>query len=782
MKRIITTLLVMLGLCHALHGQKTESNQSKSEIQLLKIYNYKGYGLFNETTNDTLLKCTYDMIEIGENRQTILVGKDGKYGAMNIKGETIIPMQYASISDQGNFIMVITENKLFGLYDQMGKIIIPLDYAFLGTISEGKIRANKGGVAYFYNNGIFSNENVEVTGGDWFFLDTLGKQINYQTLTYARDFKNGIAQVYIGGSNDDWVYNGKWTYLKSDGKLLMKEATTVSPPIDGLFVVTSDKPFGIKNTRRFIQKNESPYVGVLDSKGNIILPSKYNDVKIFSDHIIECTYTTKDKEGEETFHTEWLNNKGENSFNFEVDKVKNEGNVVHVLTNGLWGIFDLQAKEMIAPKYASINNFEYLENKPEESGFIIEQNTAEGRKYGLLKKNGEVLVEPNKDTIWGHSVFFTKQDASHSIYSNGKKLFKIDCDSLFLLNTRVFPQSLVLVETPTQSVVYNAAGEKLFDYKGMKIIHATEIVQKELNVFVGVKEGKQGLIRLDGEVLIPFKFDRLVHWTTYEDHYDMLQYSYKENLMEATYQGKKTIINREGEVLLPPIKEDFRFGNISSYAWDNNRILISEIDLDDWQNSNSYGAIDTLGNVISYPKWRSIFYLPNDYYIAVPHGDYSYNIIKNGEDSILHRFESISTGKEFILQNITGINYKDSLLFVKQNDKWYILNTYSLTFSSRGFNHLYNENFYCDLSRVSIDGLIGIIDRRGNYLIEPKYEELERRQACTISDYHTKNGQEYAAKLNGKWGGITTKGKKLTEFIYNTADEIWKSDGDFFKN
>lgn len=774
--------ILSLIICFSAFSQKAGMKKDTESVRLQKIYSIEGFGVLNETTNDTILNCIYDKISISKNKKIILAGKEELYGAFNSEGEEIIPIKYSSISDKGNFIMVISEEKLFGLYDHAGKIIIPLDYTFLGDVSEGKIRANKGGVAYFNNNGIFSSKSAEVGGGYWLFLDTNGKTLTQTRLTYAKDFKNGTAKVYVGGSNDDWVYGGKWTYLSSNGKLIMKDAISVSPPIEGLFVVTSNTPFGVKNVRRFLKQNDAPYVGLLDSIGNIILPSKYSEVKVISNHIIKCTYTTKNKGGDELFHTQWLNKKGEKTFTFEVEKLKKVGNVIHVLKNGTWGVYDLQGEEIIAPKYTSINNFKYIKGKREHRGFLIEQNTDGKRVYGILKENGEILIEANKDTIWGASIFYTKQGDSYSIYANGERLFEIDCDSLFLMDTRVFPQTKFQIETPTQSIICNSVGKKLFDYKGVKVIHTTEIVENGQNVFVAVKDQKQGLISMGGKVLIPFKFDRLVDWTTYENHYDVLQYHYENNLLEATYDKKKTLINRSGDILIPPIKGDFEINISSTYGWENNRITLSKIDPDDWKKDRIYGAIDTLGNVISYPKWRGIFFLPNNYYIAVPTDTYSFKICKNGQDSIIHQFESISTGREFNLQNITSSNYKDSLLFVKQNDKWFKYNTYTSTISKDYFNELKDTDFYCDMSKVTVDGSEGIIDTRGNYLIEPIYEELDRRSACIISEYHKVNGQEYAAKRNGKWGGITTKGKKLTDFIFDTPDEVWESDGDFYKD
>jgi len=348
----------------------------------------------------------------------------------------------------------------------------------------------------------------------------------------------------------------------------------------------------------------------------------------------------------------------------------------------------------------------------------------------------------------------------------GKRVFTFNCDSIMVIGPqRVFSDKFFQLETPTQSIICDKKGTKIFDMPGVKIIHTTEIIENGQNVFVAVKNGMQGLIALNQEVLIPFKFDRLVDWTTLESHYDELQYSYKRNYLEATYEGKKTVISRTGEILIPPIEGDFQISSNSSENWKNNRISISTN-----KSIGLYGTIDTLGNIISYPKWEAIFFFNKEYYIGQNFGD-PFQMFRIGQKEPVHEFKSISI-----------VNYVDSLLFCQLNEKWFILNTKTSTISINYFNDIEDIGFYCNMSVVTLDGKKGIIDKRGNYIIEPIYEELERRLACVGGEYHDKNGQEYAAKLNGKWGGIGTKGKKITDFIFDSADDVWKSDGVFYRS
>lgn len=756
------------------YSQEKDLSADIGSIKPKVFYDYDTgkYGLLNESTNDTILKSKYDIINISNNKKYALVGEEDSFGAYNMEGKEIIPTKFASISDQGNFIMVVSKNNFFGLYNQVGKEITPVEYGFLGKISEGKIRANIKGKAVWYERGIFSDKSVEVTGGNWIFLDTTGKKISKVNLTYAKDFENGIAQVYIGGQNNDWVYEGKWTFLKSDGSLLLNDANEISDPVDGLFVAISEKPIGTRSSKRFLKRNEPPFSGVIDNQGKVVIPFIYDEISVFSHEFIKCTYSEINENDQEVKITIVLNEKGKKSFDFEIKQIKKQGNHIYALSNDGYGIYGLNGEEIFSPQFQVIKKF-----NEKSSSLLVGKKTENGIKYGLINTKGETLIKTENDNIWYDrqydNVVISKNGQKHSCYINNKKIFTVECDSILGMGPkRVFDEALFQIETPTQSLIYNGNGEKIFDMPGVKIIHTTEIIENGQNVFVGVKNGKQGLVKLDQEILIPFKFDRLVEWTTLEDHYDDLQYRYKDNLIEATYDGKKTVINRKGKILIPPIEGDFSI-DISPYGWKENRITISSKE-HGYAKENIYGVIDTLGNIIVHPKWKyrvSFFNGNDDYYIVRRDNyDYSHEIYKIGKKEPIYQFTSIATG------------YKVKIFICEINEKWFILDIYSMTLSNKYFDELEDKDFYCDLSIVTVDGKKGIIDIAGNYLLKPIYEKLEPRTACWITRYHSENGQEYAAQLKGKWGGITTKGKKLTEFIYNSAEAVWESDGDFYRD
>ncbi len=779
MNKLVFTLILFL-ITSIAQSQEIK----KADLDIIRNYRTNKMGLLNRSTKDTLIPCKYDRLKISKNVNFAMVSKGNLYGAVDLKGNEILPLEYSSISDQGNFILVVSQVDLFGLYAITGDEIIPERYAYLGKVSEGKLRANEGGKAY-YGQGIFSGESVEVTGGKWSFLDTNGRVISRLNLTYARDFKDGIASVYVGGKNDDWVYGGNWTYLKSNGTLIMNGVKDISRPIDGLFAATCNTPKGVKNEKKFLKNNEPPFDGVIDKKGQVVLPFQFSDVQIYSQDFIKCERQIKNKDGKEDYIIEIYNSEGKKIVENPIEEIKSHEKYVKIKSNGLWGIYTRKGREILPPEYDIIWEFNAFLNQ-KKTYLQVGKTENDQTKFGLFDWNGNNILPIAYDNIWNQSdyrgIILTKKGRNHSSYINWEKVLSMDCDTLFIANPkRVFKDTLFQVELANQSLIVDLKGQKLFDMPGTKIIHTTEILDNKQNVFVAVKEGKQGLIRMDKRILIPFKFDNIVSWTSLENNYDVLQYKYKKNLIEATYEGKKTVINSKGDILMPPVKGDFEI-SVDPYSWKINRLMISKVE-DQWPNDRKYGGMDTLGNIITLPKWDALFFLPNNHYVA-----HSYSkeprcgLFKNGQTNPEIEFEWFSIGSELNLQNITGNLYTDSIMFFKIKDQWFPFDVYASKLGTNHFDRIQDDDFYCDMSIVEVDGKKGIIDPKGNYLVQPLYEDLRNRAACVInSDYHTKNGQEYAAKLNGRWGGITTKGKKLTEFKFESPEAVWKSDGDFFK-
>ncbi len=90
-----------------------------------------------DSTGQQILPCKYDWIEICT-PNCFLVGIGDMEGAVNRKGETIIPFIYSHLMLCGNYIRAKQNNKL-GLLDTLGNVIIPLQFDNVGIDFNGSL-------------------------------------------------------------------------------------------------------------------------------------------------------------------------------------------------------------------------------------------------------------------------------------------------------------------------------------------------------------------------------------------------------------------------------------------------------------------------------------------------------------------------------------------------------------------------------------------------------------------------------------------------------------------
>lgn len=168
-----------------------------------------------------------------------VVTKDSKLGFVNHAGKLVIPAIYeADFSEDGEVTIknfsegLVVVNKLaetangfgqvYGVLNTEGKTVIPFQYNWIGTFSEGLAPAQK--------------------DSKWGYIDKTGKVVISLTSNYTRGgiFSEGLAPVYsYVGDNSD---NSKFGYIDKTGKLLIP--MKFSQPFGGIF---DDREHSFKN-------------------------------------------------------------------------------------------------------------------------------------------------------------------------------------------------------------------------------------------------------------------------------------------------------------------------------------------------------------------------------------------------------------------------------------------------------------------------------------------------------------------------------------------------------
>lgn len=408
--------------------------------------NAKGKLGYKDAQGGIVIKCVYDYAEPFGEGGLAKVGKGEKYGLIRTDGSFALPMEYSDIEERKpGHPTRVRSGKNYGLIDpQTGSIVLKAEYSFVS-------RFNCYGLAWFTDGGkmIKSGGKQGVAGGKMGIIDKYGKvQLTPQKKgVFEFSNKTSFSTQYVYGEAELLDIFGYWTTdtLKTDCQLLgftgnqlsTKEAGVMD--INGKEIVKEDvytwisKPVeGIM--RYWNTKSKSVTYGYLD-----INTGKTSPVQTLNQPIKEIKVVTNgdfygniapvnSTEGWYFMDREF--NKKESGFQsikFEKGKIPGEGffagiaegkSVVYrtdgtrllssltisdvslpncdygastdiaVKQNGKWGLYDINGKTLLQPKY------DYLSASYHGLYFYMEN-----KKFGAVDSKGKVLVPAKYSNI-----------------------------------------------------------------------------------------------------------------------------------------------------------------------------------------------------------------------------------------------------------------------------------------------------------------------------------------------------------------------------------------------
>ncbi len=212
------------------------------------------------------------------------VKDNGKWGAIDEKGQVIIPISYDNIgitltseaertkdlssSDHRNQWIEVRQGKKRGFYNREGKVIVPVSYSSRSSWTEDAIAVKVDGKVLFYNKdgkrlgtsydeaSDFKNDMAIVkVKGQYGFLSKDGSEVG-PAFSEVRYFESGLAPVKEGNL---------WGIIDPSGnKVISPTYKNVGPHYsEGLLAV----------------QNKQNLWGFIDKEGNTIIPFDYIDVR-----------------------------------------------------------------------------------------------------------------------------------------------------------------------------------------------------------------------------------------------------------------------------------------------------------------------------------------------------------------------------------------------------------------------------------------------------------------------------------------------------------------------
>lgn len=239
------------------------------------------WGVIDDTGRE-ILPCQYDNADCGSANNLLAVGKndeeivDGvyllKWGAVNQSGKQIIPYKYDYLlCFAENGLAAACEGENWGYIDENDNVVIPFQYTWATNFN------SKGIAAVQKNIDTHSNgETIEKYG----CIDENGNEIipfEYEDIRVLWD-SGLIAAAKKTGTGDDGESIYKWGYLNEKGK------PVTSFIYEKPLCHASDISFGGSENDYMtvsIEENGEILYGVINSKGEEIIPCDYNNICSF---------------------------------------------------------------------------------------------------------------------------------------------------------------------------------------------------------------------------------------------------------------------------------------------------------------------------------------------------------------------------------------------------------------------------------------------------------------------------------------------------------------------
>lgn len=312
----------------------------------------------------------------------------------------------------------------------------------------------------------------------------------------------------------------------------------------------------------------------------------------------------------------------------------------------------------------------------------------------------------------------------------------------------------------------------------------------EDNVLRVQKDGKYGLIDLQGKEVLPCEYENITVIAGIK------------NSIKVQKDGKYGLVTTEGTTILEPIYNDIlNFGD----DYKNGYIVIN-ID-------KKYGVVDYLGKVLLEAKYEKVEQIYGKELFVITEASKQKVINAAGEVQLESGFDSIKqilgyttkgvvfkTGEKYGVMNtakevLINAEYddlkeiKDGVYIAKKADKYGIINTQNetkvdFTYTNISYDEVadliiaedekYNANIIDSNFEVQLKGILSEINDEKGYLQiridnETKYYNFKFEEK-DVKDILVTNTL-FLSKQDGKYGFVNNKGEVVVDYIYDDATE-----------
>lgn len=468
--------------------------------------------------------------------------------------------------------------------------------------------------------------------------------------------------------------------------------------------------------------NQDGKIGIIDLKGDKIIESKYDSIKIPNPQKPVFICQSQDK-------ITILNEKKEQLFvGYEevreipikgiVSNMPYEKSVLRYKKDGKYGLINFAGKVITKPIYEEI---EGLTNK--ESEMLVKKDG----KYGVINSRGATIINPQYESIVGDGFYTAKEKYQLSGYivsekkQNGYRYGYINNKLKKVLNPE-YNEIYRIIETEETKDVYliaykNGQAGVIKNDKIMINYGYQDIEYDEYNkLFKLQRNSKYGVADITGKQIVAVEYDEI---------------DFNAMFISVMKEEKEILFDTQGNEIKDVIYT-------SLLKTENNAFYISV------NKEGFYGVLSKEKDILIENKYYYIEYLFNDYFIAATaEGDLG---IIDSKDYIIIDF------KYDVLQKIQNSNMIEAKTLKDNNTQLYSKTLQQMASMSNATVYRY-ENY------------IEIYTKD-----EVKYFDLEGKEISNTEIF--KDNILFTKKQNGKWGFIDKSGKTIIDYMYDKVTEF----------
>lgn len=508
----------------------------------------------------------------------------------------------------------------------------------------------------------------------------------------------------------------------------------------------------ISEYKYFVVKEDDKY-GVIDTQGNKIIETKYEDVKIPNPE--KAVFICYENE-----NTKVLNENNEEIF-AEYEKVeplrlKNissdlmyEKSILKYSKDGKYGIIDFSGKRVTKAIYEEIDTLQFKEGE-----LLVKKDG----KYGIINIKGATLVKTNYEKIEtdkfyeegngyrkaGYIVSKTTNEGYRYGYVNlrGKEIIEIKYNDLYRI-TEIDSEDIYIIcaENGKYGLIKN--DKKIIENEYQSLTYT-----ESNNTIIALKGKKYGVLSIDGKAIVPFEYKQI----------DITG----EYIYATTNDGNIKIFDSNGQET--NITEDIAIINIPNTEY---KLYIETID-----GKTTYNIYKN-EKKITKDEYSYIQYLYDNYFIAADENGKLGIIDDNEKNKIGFNYNSVqkieNTNMIQVLNNNTNITeiYSKEMREICElknatieNNKEYIklYNDEEIKYITKDEKEVKNTDIFTDnkIFAKKSGNRWGFVDINGNKVVDYKYEK-----ATEVNEYGFAGIMQ-----NGKWGVINNEGKIIVEPQY----------------